>query len=94
MLQKSPLQVRDGGSTDYVPYSEQSSLSDLFPALIGFIRRQFLVVLSVALLVIGLAGVYLFATPPLYSAQAKLMIDTGRTQIIKQSISVISIIWR
>jgi succinoglycan biosynthesis transport protein ExoP len=86
VLQKSPLQVRDGGSTDYVPHSEQSPLSDLFPALIGFIHRQFFVVLSVALLVIGLAGVYLFATPPLYSALAKLMIDTGRTQIIKQSI--------
>ena len=83
MLQKSPLQLGDGGSTDYVPYSEQPSLTGLFATVIGFIRRQFLVVLSVALLTIGLAGVYLFTTPPLYSAQAKLMIDPGRVQVVK-----------
>jgi succinoglycan biosynthesis transport protein ExoP len=83
VLQKSPLQVGDVGSTDYVPYSEQSSFTDLFATLIGFIRRQFLVVLSVALLTIGLAGVYLFTTQPVYSALAKLMIDTGRIQVIK-----------
>ena len=82
----SPLQVGDGGLTHDGPYSAQTSLPDLFAAVIGFIRRQFLVVLSVALLTIGLAGVYLFTTPPLYSAQAKLMIDTGRIQVIKQSI--------
>ena len=62
------------------------SLTDLFAAVIGFIRRQFLIVLSVVPLTIGLAGVYLFTTPPLYSAQAKLMIDTGRIQVIKQSV--------
>ena len=83
MLQKSPLQLGDGGSTDYVPYSEQPSLTGLFATVIGFIRRQFLVVLLVALLTIGLAGVYLFTTPPLYSAQAKLMIDPGRVQVVK-----------
>jgi uncharacterized protein involved in exopolysaccharide biosynthesis len=79
----SPLQVGDGGLTHDGPYSAQTSLADLFATVIGFIRRQFLIVLSVALLTIGLAGVYLFTTPPLYSAQAKLMIDTGRIQVIK-----------
>ena len=38
------------------------------------------------LLTIGLAAVYLFTTPPLYSAEAKLMIDTGKVQVLKQSI--------
>jgi succinoglycan biosynthesis transport protein ExoP len=35
---------------------------------------------------IGLAGVYLFTTPPLYSAQARLMIDPGRIQVLRQPI--------
>ena len=62
------------------------SSAELFASYIGFIRRQFLVVLSVVLLTIGLAVVYLFTTPPLYSAQAKMMIDTGKVQVFQQSI--------
>jgi polysaccharide biosynthesis transport protein len=81
-----PMQVGDGGSTHDVPYSAQRSLPDLSAALFGFIRRQFLVVLSVALLTIGLAAFYLFTTPPLFSAQTELMLDTGRIQVVKQSI--------
>ena len=80
------VQERDGGLNHDVPYSVQPSVTDLFAALIGFIRRQFLVVLSVAVMTIGLAVVYLFTTPPLYSAQAELMIDTGKIQVLKQSI--------
>ena len=89
MLQiyKSPsVQVGEGESTHDVPYSAQPSLADLFATVIGFIRRQFLVVLSVVLLTIGLAAVYLFTTPPLYSAKAKMMIDTQKVQVLRQSI--------
>jgi succinoglycan biosynthesis transport protein ExoP len=89
MLQtyKSPsAQVGEDGSIDDVPYSVQPSLTDLYATLIGFLRRQFPVVLWVVLLTIGLAVAYLFTTPPLYSAQAKLMIDTGKVQVLKQSI--------
>jgi succinoglycan biosynthesis transport protein ExoP len=83
----SPLmQVGDGGLTHDVPHSAGLSLTDLSAAVFGFIRRQFLVILSVALLTIGVAAVYLFTTPPLYSAQAELMLDTGRIQVVKQSI--------
>jgi succinoglycan biosynthesis transport protein ExoP len=80
------MQVGDGESAHDVPYSAQPSLADLSAAVFGFIRRQFLVVLSVALLILGLGAVYLFITPPLYSAQAELMLDTGRIQVVKQSI--------
>jgi polysaccharide biosynthesis transport protein len=72
--------------THDIPYSGQPSFTDLFATVVGFIRRQFLVVLSVAVMAIGLGGVYLFTTPPVYSAQAKLMIDTGRIQVLRQPI--------
>ena len=84
--QSPSVQVVGGGVTDDVPRSTQASLTDLLAALIGFIRRQFLVVLSVALLTIGLAAVYLYTTPPRYSAQTKLMIDTARIQVLRQPI--------
>src|SRR4029077_9125598 len=80
---KSPsMPVDEGGSTHDIPYPVQPSLTDLYATVIGFVRRQFAVVLWAVLLIIGLAAVYLFATPPLYSAGAKLMIDTGKVQVL------------
>jgi polysaccharide biosynthesis transport protein len=84
--QSPPVQVGNDGLTDDARHSVQPSLTDLYAALFGFIRRQFLVVLSVALLTIGLAAVYLFITPPLYYAGAKLMIDTDRIHVLRQSV--------
>jgi succinoglycan biosynthesis transport protein ExoP len=89
MLQvyKSPsVQVEEDASTYHDAYSAQPSFADLFTKVIGFIRRQFLVVLSVVPLTIGLAAAYLFTTPPLYSAVARMMIDSGKIQVFKQSI--------
>jgi polysaccharide biosynthesis transport protein len=89
MLQiyKSPsVQLEEAGSTYDVPYSAEPSLADLFTKVIGFIRRELLIVLSVVPLTIGLAAVYLFTTPPFYSAVSKMIIDTGKIQVFKQSI--------
>jgi polysaccharide biosynthesis transport protein len=89
MLQiyKSPsVQVEDSEPIHDVPYSAEPSLADLFAKVIGFIRQQFLVILSVVPLTIGLAAVYLFTTPPLYSAKATMMIDTQKVQVLRQSI--------
>src|SRR6516225_10914420 len=89
MLQtyKSPsAQVGEDGAIQYAPNSAQPSFTDLYATVIGFLRRQFVLVLWVVLLTIGLGAAYLFTTPPLYSAQAELMIDTGKIQVLKQSI--------
>ena len=80
------VQAEEGGSTHDVPYSAQPSLADQFATVIGFIRRQFPVVLSVVLLTIALAAVYLFTTPPLYSAKARMMMDTQKVQVLRQSV--------
>ena len=58
----------------------------MFATAVGFIRRQFLVVISVLPLTLGLAAAYLYMTPRLYSAQASVLINTGKVQVFKQSI--------
>jgi polysaccharide biosynthesis transport protein len=78
--------VEEGGLTHDVAYSTERSPAELFAIVIGFIRRQFLVALSVVPLTIGLALVYLFTTPPLYSAAARIIIDTGRLEVLPHSI--------
>jgi polysaccharide biosynthesis transport protein len=76
----------EGGLTHDVAYSAERSPAELFAIAIGFIRRQFPIVLSAVPLTIGLAAVYLLYTPPVYSAVAKMMIDTPKLQVFKQSI--------
>jgi succinoglycan biosynthesis transport protein ExoP len=82
-------QVGDAGLS-YDAASPQPPWTELFATLVGFIRRQLFVVLSVALLTIGLAAVYLFTTPPLYSGQTKLLIDSGRVQVVKPADSILA----
>ena len=76
--------MEQDASIDDVP--SDFSPADLLATVIGFIRRQFLVVLAVVPLAIGVAAAYLYTTPPLYSAQARILIDTGKIQVFKQSI--------
>ena len=86
-IDKSPMkQVDEGGAYDASPLTSASTPADLFAVGIGFIRRQLPLVLTVALLTIGLAVTYLFITPPLYSAYARILINTGKVQVLQRSI--------
>ena len=89
MLQsyKSPtVQMDEGGSIHDLSPSPQSSPAEMLALGAGFVRRQFLVILSVLPLTVGLAIAYLYTTPPLYTAKASLLIDTGKVQVFKQSV--------
>ena len=84
---KSPsFQFEEGRSPHDVDLAEPPSLTQLYATAIGFIRRQFLVILSFVPLTIGLAVVYLLVTPPQYKGVARILIDTGKLQVFKQSI--------
>ena len=78
--------IRDSGSGYGPPPSEGSSPADLLAAIVGILRRQIVVILSVIPVSLALAIAYLFTTPPLYTATASLLIDPGRVQVFKQSI--------
>jgi polysaccharide biosynthesis transport protein len=87
MLQayKSPsVQVEEPASRDFSP--AQPSPAELLSLAVGLVRRQFLVVLLVLPLTVGLAAIYLYITPPLYSAKASILIDTGKVQVFPKSI--------
>ena len=83
MLQRyqlPPVEVGEGAPAD------EQSLADLLFMVLGFIRRQYLVILAFVPLTIGLAVVYLLVTPPQYKGVARILIDTGKLQVFKQSI--------
>src|SRR5262245_47632002 len=61
-----------------------ASLEELFKIFTGFLHRQYPVIIAGFLLIMTLAAVYLFTTPPSFTALAKLMIDTRKVQLFQQ----------
>ena len=50
---------------------------------IGIARRQFVVIVSIALLIALLGALYAFLAPPTYTAEASILIDPRRVQLFK-----------
>ena len=82
MLQTNKLLsvVGAGNSTP----SEVTSPAELVTSFTSFLRRQFPIVLFFVALTIGLGVVYLLTTPPSFTAQASMIIDTRKVQIFQQ----------
>jgi succinoglycan biosynthesis transport protein ExoP len=66
------------------PASDIASPEELYRACIAFVRRQFPTIIFVMLLTLGLAAVYLFTTPPRYTGEAVLIIDTHQSHLFQQ----------
>jgi succinoglycan biosynthesis transport protein ExoP len=85
MLQtlKAPT-LSDRGAQAPAPGLDYISLEELFKISTGFLHRQYPVIVVAFLLIMALATVYLFTTPPSFTAFAKLMIDTRKVQLFQQ----------
>ena len=71
-----------------VQASEFVSPAELYAAVIGFVRRQFSVIVFVLLFTLALGTVYLFTAPPRYTGHAVLVIDTHKSQFFQGRIPV------
>jgi succinoglycan biosynthesis transport protein ExoP len=58
-----------------------SSPRELVHWALGIVRRQFVIITSVALIVASLGAVYTFTAPPTYTADATILIDPRRVQL-------------
>src|SRR6516165_12111456 len=72
------------GAQAPAPGPDYTSLAELFKIFTGFLHRQYPVIIAAFLLIMTLAAVYLFTTPPSFTAEAKLMIDTRKVQLFQQ----------
>jgi polysaccharide biosynthesis transport protein len=68
--------------------SDLASPEELYAAFMAFVRRQFPVIVFVMLLTLGLAAVYIFTTPPRYTGEAVLIIDTHKLNLFQQQNSM------
>jgi len=65
------------------PVAEFVSPAELYAAIIGFIRRQYSVIVFVSLLSLLLGAVYIFTSAPRYTAHAILVIDSHKPQFLQ-----------
>jgi exopolysaccharide transport family protein len=63
---------------------EQQGMAEIVDLALGFLRRQYLVILVVALLGAGAGGIYLAVATPIYAAQTSVYIDLHRNPIDQQ----------
>jgi len=70
------------------PESDIASPEELYASFIAFVRRQFPAIVFVMLLTLGLATVYIFTTPPRYTGEAVLIIDTHKLNLFQQQNSL------
>ena len=78
------LTLPDRGAQTAAPGPDYLSLEELFRIFTGFLYRQYPVIGVAFLLIMALAAVYLFTTPPSFTAFAKLMIDSRKVQPFQQ----------
>ena len=60
------------------------SLEELFKVFIGFLQRQYRIIVLAFLVIMALTITYLITTPPSFTALAKLMIDSRKVQLFQQ----------
>jgi succinoglycan biosynthesis transport protein ExoP len=58
---------------------------ELLTALVAFTKRQYPVIIFVAAIIVAMGLAYLYYTPPSYTAQATMIIDTRKVQIFPQA---------
>jgi succinoglycan biosynthesis transport protein ExoP len=66
------------GSEDF------STISEIAEQLVGFVRRQFPIFVFIVSCSIALGLVYLFTTPPSFTAHAMLLIDSSKLRVLQQ----------
>lgn len=70
--------------SEALPQPEEQGLGELVRFAIGFLQRQYVLILFVAALAIAAGLIYLKVTPPTYTAQVKLLFGNPQPQFGQQ----------
>jgi capsular exopolysaccharide synthesis family protein len=79
-LDKAITSLSNGKAT----LSERPSPAETAKAFLSFVRRQLPIIVFFALLSAGVGVAYLLVTPPMYTAQTSMIIDTHKFQIFRK----------
>src|SRR6266852_8562366 len=88
MLQSNMLQndrtraLQESGMTR--EQAEENGLGELVNFALGFLRRQYSVIIFTAVLALAASAIYLRITPPTYTAQVKVLFGNPKAQFVQQ----------
>src|SRR3977135_2319133 len=64
--------------------AEENGLGDLVNFAVGFLRRQYSVIIFAAVLALAVSAIYLRITPPTYTAQVRVLFGNPKAQFVQQ----------
>lgn len=81
---KVPMLYSDKSRVDFELPRPPESAAEGLNRLVGFLQRQYLIILITALSILALGLVYVVTAPPRFTAQTTLIIDTRKVQLFQQ----------
>ena len=82
MLQSNMLQ--NNKSRAQLDKAEGGGIGEFVTFALGFLRRQYAVIIFTAALAVATSAIYLRITPPTYTAQAQILLENTKGQFIQQ----------
>src|SRR6266850_579885 len=64
--------------------TEENGLGELVNFALGFLRRQYSVIIFTAVLALSVSAIYLRITPPTYTAQVRVLFGNPKAQFVQQ----------
>ncbi len=88
MLQINPMGDMPAAANGDLGLQSDLSVIDLVHSAIGMVKRQSWTILVITLCALSLGALYLYITPPSYTAIGTMVIDTRKTQFLKEQPTV------
>src|ERR1700716_2549352 len=64
--------------------AEENGLGELVSFALGFLRRQYSVIIFTAALALAASAIYIRITPPIYTAQVRVLFGNPKAQFAQQ----------
>ncbi len=64
--------------------AEENGIGEVVTFVLGFLRRQYLVIIFTAALALAASAIYLRTAPPTYTAQVKVLFGNPKAQFVQQ----------
>jgi len=83
MLRPNQTQLPQSRLGGHAPFQDEPGLAELVSLAFGFIRRQYLIILSIAFLAISTGVLYLHFATPIYTAHAKIVTEVQKGKFLR-----------
>jgi polysaccharide biosynthesis transport protein len=83
MLRPNQTQLTQSRLGGHAPFQDEPGLTELVSLAFGFLRRQYLIILSIAFLASSAGVLYLHFATPIYTAHAKIVTEVQKGKFLR-----------